>query len=454
MDHLELHPAVRETGQEVSGHPCLLPPLLPSSMEVLERLAVQEVLEGVEVEVVLAAGAGRERPRQAVVARLLQGLALTGGCWVQCSALARERYGVVGVRVSGVEGVVRMAPGGVVRIRSVTGQKRLQLLEEGRHAPALGGVERETSSLRAAMGAGEGCLVAGARGSGKTALVLRVASDLELPVVRASCASLGRPEPGGTEAELRSVWEAAREVGREGGAVLLLEEVECLAGPRVTAQLQAQLECRGDGVLLAATTTTPELLQPALRRPGRLGREVSLPTPGQDQRLAMLRCLAPADLLQEMLPGLAAATPGFLAADLALLVARLAALGPALSQDQVEEELVRTRPAALRSGLGSVTLEPVAWESLGGLERVKALLERAVSLPLARPDAFLRWEQLAKLRHPPCCRLGVRLSRGVLLWGPPGCGKTRLVRAAASHCRATFLSVSAAEIYSPYVGDR
>ena len=138
------------------------------------------------------------------------------------------------------------------------------------------------------------------------------------------------------------------------------------------------------------------------------------------------------------LPNLAAATPGFLPADLALLITRLSALETVTSGD-IEEELVRNRPATLRSGLGSVHSEAVTWDSLGGLEQEKLGLRRAVELPLLCPEAF----------H----RLGVKPSKGVLLWGPPGCGKTRLVRAMASSCKATFLAVSPAEIFSPYVGD-
>ena len=100
-----------------------------------------------------------------------------------------------------------------------------------------------------------------------------------------SSAELGRSEPGGTEQALREAWEDAREVAEsEDGeaAVLLLEEVDCLgsgaAARRVDGQLQALLEdvnsCQSR-VILVATTSAPELLSAALRRPGRLSTEES-----------------------------------------------------------------------------------------------------------------------------------------------------------------------------------
>ena len=102
-------------------------------------------------------------------------------------------------------------------------------------------------------------------------------------------AELGRSEPGGTEQALRAAWEDAKEVADDGeAAVLLLEEVDCLGGGaaarRVGGQLQALLggssnrsdfkSCQSK-VILVATTSTPELLSPALRRPGRLSTEES-----------------------------------------------------------------------------------------------------------------------------------------------------------------------------------
>jgi len=435
VDYGEVHPAVLEGCQDLL-HPALLPPSLPSKLVEIQKIDVVKI-EKVKVEVILSAGAKR-RGLEKVIARLLRGLALSHGCWVA----AEGKYGLVGVVVKGVVGVVRLEREGEVVISKITGERRLQLIEEGKNCAQIGGVTPEREKLVIALRRKEHCLVCGPGGSGKTALILRVAADLGMPVWRINSAELGRSEPGGTEQALREAWEEAREAADEGDSILLLEEVDCLgagaAARRVGGQLQTLLgESKSKGVvLLVATTAVPELLPAALRRPGRLSSEVCLTTPGENERLAMLRCLASERLTD--LQALASATPGFLPADLALLVNRLSALESVSSED-IEEELVRTRPASLRSGLGSVKAEAVSWDSLGGLEQEKKGLRRAVELPLLCPEAF----------H----RLGVRPSKGVLLWGPPGCGKTRLVRAMASSCKATFLAISPAEIFSPYVGD-
>lgn len=437
VDYCQLQCAVVE-GRQGHRHPCLLPSPLPSSLVSLEKVEVGEV-SMVEVEVVVAPGS-RRRGLEVAVRRLLRNIPLSKGCWVAAGEEGRRRYGVVGVVVTAMEGVARLV--GEVVVTRVVGERRLRLLEEGHGTAVLGGVDGASRRLEEGLAAGEHCLVAGPSGSGKTALVESAAAALGVPVVRVGGGELGRPEPGAAEAALREVWAEAREVAEGGRALLLLEDVDCLCGGaaarRVGAQLQALLESGGEGVVVAATTTSPELLPATLRRPGRLGREVALGTPDREQRAAMLSCLA-SEQLASLLPSLAVSTNGFLPSDLALLVNRLSAVQDSLTPERVAEEVARARPAALRSGLATVVAERVTWDSLGGLEEVKAGLRRAVELPLLRPEAFRR--------------LGVRPSKGVLLWGPPGCGKTRLVRAVASCCTAAFMAISPAEVFSPYVGD-
>jgi len=172
-----------------------------------------------------------------------------------------------------------------------------------------------------------------------------------------------------------------------------------------------------------------------------LETDVTIRTPDLRQREDILAVLVDRLGLQmgkSMVSNLACCTPGYVASDLALLMTRLGRHDH-LSNQKVEDELLSTRPASIKTGLGSVSNDVITWDSIGGMMDVKGKLVRAIQLPLSSPEAFTR--------------LGIKPSKGVLLSGPPGCGKTRLVRAVASTCQATFLSVSAAEIFSPYVGD-
>ncbi|XP_047219343.1 spermatogenesis-associated protein 5-like protein 1 isoform X3 [Girardinichthys multiradiatus] len=119
--------------------------------------------------------------------------------------------------------------------------------------------------------------------------------------------------------------------------------------------------------------------------------------------------------------------------------------GPEGSGQQVvdmkhfQEALKLVGPSCLRGSLGRTELSPVLWEHIGGLEEVKTKLIQSIEWPMRYPEAFVR--------------LGVRRPRGVLLYGPPGCAKTTLVKAAATSSHCAFLSVSGADLCSPYVGD-
>ena len=382
-----------------------------------------------------------------LVKKMLHNLVLTNDCQVTFSE-NDGRYGVHSVTVNcddGAGDAFIVGTETTVKIRNIVSKRRLDLIESVKsEARQLGGVEDAFKELKSSLLECRSVLVSGPTGCGKSALVTAVLAHLELPGLVTDCSGLASPEPGHTEAAVRGVWA---EVEGLGGGALVLDSAECVAGGRgrgrVTQQLATLLDtCRGRGVVVVAVTTCPDSLDPALRRPGRLETEVRLRSPDQEQRRAMLAALCAAQpslqLEPETLLEVARRTAGYLVADLALLVSRLSRLD-SVDTERLEQELLQTRPAQLRSGLGTVSTEAVSWDSLGGLREVKAKLVRAVQLPLTHPASF--------------ARLGVRPSKGVLLSGPPGCGKTRLVRAVASSCHVTFLSVSAAEIFSPYVGD-
>ncbi|MEH3139103.1 MAG: AAA family ATPase [Mycobacterium kyogaense] len=292
-----------------------------------------------------------------------------------------------------------------------------------------------------------GVLVSGPAGVGKARLVRTVCSGRRL-------VELDGPEVGSLRPEdrLADVASAVRSV-RDGGGVLLITDIDTLlpvpADPVATlilAELRSAVAT--SGVAFVATTATPDAVDPRLRAPDLCDRELglSLPDAGVRRQLleVLLRDVPGADLdLKEI----AERTPGFVVADLAALI-REAALraaarasgtdaAPELRQEDLTGALSVIRPlsrsAAEEISVGSVTLDDV-----GDMVATKQALTEAVLWPLQHPDTF--------------ARLGVEPPRGVLLYGPPGCGKTYVVRALASSGRLSVHAVKGAELMDKWVG--
>ncbi|MEU8113724.1 AAA family ATPase [Micromonospora sp. NPDC048947] len=295
-----------------------------------------------------------------------------------------------------------------------------------------------------------GVLLVGPAGSGKSALVRAVAAR-----VGARVQPLWAPEVAAlaSQAAAERLRVAAAAARAEGPAVLLFTDVEALApaddpGPVATVFRQVLAESIRAGVAVVCTTGRPEAVDPVLRAPDLLSLRISVPLPDQALRREQLTVLTRQVPLADdvRLDEVAARTPGFVAADLAALV-REAGVRAALRQKSAEtptvsmadftaaREVVRpTTMAASTLDLASVTLDDV-----GGLDEVKQTLTESVLWPLTYPDTF--------------ARLGVQPPRGVLLYGPPGCGKTYLVTALAGSGRANVLSVKGAELLSKWVGE-
>jgi transitional endoplasmic reticulum ATPase len=292
-----------------------------------------------------------------------------------------------------------------------------------------------------------GALVSGPHGVGKAALVRAVCAGRRL-------VELDGPEVGALVAEerLKAVTAAVAAVCN-GGGVLLITDVDALlpAPPEPVATLiltELRSAVATQGVAFIATSAVPEVLDTRLRAPDLCDRELGLSLPDAATRNALLEVLlraVPAENLD--LKEIAGRTPGFVVADLSALVreaalraaARASADGkpPALTQDDLTGALSVIRPLS-RSATEEVSVGSVTLDDVGDMTTTRQALTEAVLWPLQHPDTF--------------ARLGIQPPRGVLLYGPPGCGKTFVVRALASSGRLSVHAVKGAELMDKWVG--
>lgn len=296
-------------------------------------------------------------------------------------------------------------------------------------------------------GANLGVLVSGPAGVGKVTLVRAVCDGRRL-------IELDGPEVGALAADdrLKTVASAVKKV-RDGGGVLLIADADALlpaTAEPVAALILGELRAAvaTEGVALIATSARPDQLDARLRAPDLCDRELGLPLPDAATRKALLEALLkPAPVGDLDLDEIAGRTPGFVVADLAALV-REAALRaasrastdgqpPKLNQDDLVGALSVIRPLSRSAGeeltVGNITLDDV-----GDMAEARQALTEAVLWPLQHPDTF--------------ARLGVDPPRGVLLYGPPGCGKTFVVRALASTGQLSVHAVKGSELMDKWVG--
>ncbi len=316
----------------------------------------------------------------------------------------------------------------------------------------------------------KGILLYGPPGTGKTLLAKAVANETDAYFIAINGPEIMSKFYGESEQRLREIFEEAK---KHAPAIIFIDEIDAIAPKRdevvgeverrVVAQLLALmdgLESRGDVIVIAATNR-PGALDPALRRPGRFDREIEIPLPDKQGRLEILqihtRNMPLADDVD--LRRLAEMTHGYTGADIAALV-REAAMHALrrylpsidLSQDRIPSEILEKMRVTMEdfiaayreivpSGLREIYIEvpEVRWDDVGGLKEAKQALRETVEWPLKYPQAFRR--------------LGIRPPRGILLFGPPGCGKTLLAKAAATESGANFIAVRGPEILSKWVGE-
>ncbi|MEM3912377.1 MAG: CDC48 family AAA ATPase [Desulfurococcaceae archaeon] len=320
----------------------------------------------------------------------------------------------------------------------------------------------------------KGILLYGPPGCGKTLLAKALANELNAYFIVINGPEIMSKFYGESEQRLREIFKIAKKKAKKYPAIIFIDEIDAVAPKRdevtgevekrVVAQLLALmdgLESRGNVIVIAATNR-PNAIDPALRRPGRFDVEIEIPIPDKRGRYEILmvhsRRLIETGLLSPDvdLEKLAEMTHGFTGADLAALVkeAVMRAIKRTIEkcktcdQEDVLSNLLVTNEDFLiafrnivPSGLREIFIEipDVGWSDIGGLRDIKQVLKESIELPLKHPELYEKY--------------GVKPPKGILLYGPPGCGKTLLAKAIAKESGVNFIAVRGPEVLSKWVGE-
>jgi transitional endoplasmic reticulum ATPase len=386
--------------------------------------------------------------------------------------------------------VVRTIPSGAVVIGKRTDIRVVEGDQTVARAPSvsyedIGGLEREVARVREIVElplkysrvferlgilAPKGVLLYGPPGTGKTLLARAVAAESRVHFIHLNGPEIMRKFYGESEAKLREVFE---EAARHAPSILFIDEIDAVAPKRaeVTGEVEkrvvAQLLSLMDGfvargqVIVIGATNIPEVLDPALRRPGRFDREIEIGVPNSQARLQILRIHTRAmPLAQDVdLREIAEHSHGFVGADLEALcqeVGMIALRGflsafpletdgtssPELDTLQVTREdflagLKEVEPSATREFFIEKSTSNFA--SLAGLLDVKRLLDTVVEHSHVHDDIY---EQV-----------GLTPPRGILLAGPSGTGKTAMARALAGEKQIPLIAIDGPQLYSKWLGE-
>lgn len=316
----------------------------------------------------------------------------------------------------------------------------------------------------------KGVLLYGPPGTGKTLIARAVANETGAFFFLINGPEIMSKLAGESESNLRKAFEEAE---KNSPAIIFIDEIDSIAPKRektqgeVERRIVSQLLTLMDGlksrahVIVIGATNRPNSIDPALRRFGRFDREIDISIPDTTGRLEILRIHTKNMKLDEAvdLEVIAAETHGYVGADLAALCTEAALQcirekmdvidledetisaeileSMAVTQEHFRSALGTSNPSALRETV--VEVPNVTWEDVGGLEGVKRELKETVQYPVEHPEKFKKF--------------GMSPSKGVLFYGPPGCGKTLLAKAIANECQANFISIKGPELLTMWFGE-
>jgi transitional endoplasmic reticulum ATPase len=417
------------------------------------------------------------------IGRLIEGLAVISGDKIRVT-LFGTRYQEFSVLDTSPKGVVVIHPTTLIKMK---GERIGEKEDVGVTYEDIGGLHKEINKIREmielplkypevfdrlGIEAPKGVLLHGPPGCGKTLIARAVASETDAYFYHISGPEVIHKFYGESEAHLRAIFEKARE---QAPSIIFLDEIDAIASKReeirgdqqverrVVAQLLALmdgLKSRGKVIVIGATNI-PNVLDSALRRPGRFDREISISIPDKNGRLEVLHIHTRGmPLASDVdLDRLAEITHGFVGADLEALSREAAMitlrkimpkiefeadyipyellLELEVTMDDFLEALKEVEPSAIREVFTEIP--DVKWNDVGGLEEIKRVLKETIEWPLKYPELFKQ--------------ANTNPAKGLLLTGLPGTGKTLLAKAVASESGVNFISVKGPALLSKWVGE-
>lgn len=375
----------------------------------------------------------------------------------------------VGQRVSEMKGLVKTTfemVGGLSDVKSD--------IKESMIIPLM----RKDVTSRFGLEPPKGILLFGPPGCGKTMLMKALANELGVEMISVKCSDLMSKWYGESEGKVADLFKTARE---RSPCILFMDEIDAIAkrrdlysaddvSPRLLSIMLSDMDGldKSSGVIVVATTNKPEMIDPAMMRPGRLDKIIYVPPPDYSERSDVIKVhlfgkpVAPDIDLNEI----AKKTERFSGADLANLVREAATVAMKRSMmtnvpSLIAMEDFRAIMPRIKPSISLRTIEEyermkldferkmhqvqraerkvlVKWDDVGGLLDVKKALREYVELPLTKPELMEEYK--------------LKTGRGILLFGPPGCGKTHIMRAASNELNVPIQIVNGPELVSALAG--